>query len=119
MRSCSVLSNMYIDYHLQSFADLWVDFLLKETEERERAKNESTQDLHGADPSTAGSQISSRTSTSTAAPSGLSRWSSTLNQDQTPLLPHGNLQIEHTDAEFSTVPLSESNPQLSRLLPRY
>lgn len=104
---------------MQSFADLWVDFLLKETEERERAKNESTQDQHGADPSTAGSVISSRTSASPVAASGLSRWSSPLNQDQTPLLPHGNLQIEHTDSEFSTVPLSESNPQLSRLLPRY
>ncbi|KAK1376802.1 Golgin candidate 4 [Heracleum sosnowskyi] len=103
----------------QSFADLWVDFLLKETEERERAKNESTQDQHGADPSTAGSLSSSGTNASPVAASGLSRWSSPLNQDQTPLLPHGNLQIEHTDSEFSTVPLSESNPQLSRLLPRY
>ncbi|KAL8111266.1 golgin candidate 3 [Apium graveolens] len=103
----------------QSFADLWIDFLLKETEERERAKNESTQHQPGADPSTAGSLISSRTSPSPVAASGFSRWSSPLNKDQTPLLPHGNLQIEHTDSEFSTVPLSESNPQLSRLLPRY
>ncbi|WOG90516.1 hypothetical protein DCAR_0209760 [Daucus carota subsp. sativus] len=103
----------------QSFADLWVDFLLKETEERERAKNESAQDQHGADPGTAGSPISSRTDTVPVAASGLSRWNSPLNQEQTTLLPHGNLQIENTDSEFSTVPLSESNPQLSRLLPRY
>ncbi|KAL8121419.1 hypothetical protein AgCh_018228 [Apium graveolens] len=103
----------------QSFADLWVDFLLKETEERERAKNESIQHQPVADPSTAGSLISSRTSPSPVAASSFSRWSFPLNKDQTPLLPHGNLQIEHTDSEFSTIPLSESNPQLSRLLPRY
>lgn len=117
------------DYLSQSFADLWVDFLLKETEERERresaeAMNESKRDQNGANPNATGaaSPMSSRTNASPAATSGFSRLSSPMNQGRSPLSAHGNLfQPEHSDSEFSTVPLtsSESSTRISRMLPRY
>ncbi|KAI3444478.1 hypothetical protein Pfo_001143 [Paulownia fortunei] len=106
----------------QSFADLWVDFLLKETE---REKRESADAANGCNPD----QNSSGTTLplsdyrgTTATVSNISRPSPYLNQNQTPSYSRGNfLQREHSDSEFSTVPLtsSESNSQGSRLLPRY
>ncbi|PIN20186.1 hypothetical protein CDL12_07148 [Handroanthus impetiginosus] len=90
----------------QSFADLWVDFLLKETE---REKRES------ADAAASGSNPD-QNSTGTTPP--LPRPSPFLSQHQ---MPSYALQREPSDSEFSTVPLSssESNLQSSRLLPRY
>ncbi|KAK3004637.1 hypothetical protein RJ639_019871 [Escallonia herrerae] len=106
----------------QSFADLWVDFLLKETEERERRESaEATyapkQDQHEGSPNTTGtaSPMNDRT---TAA--GFSRLKSPPDQNQSSLPSRGNfIQSEHS--EFSTVPLtsSDSNSRMSRLFPRY
>ncbi|KAK2995825.1 hypothetical protein RJ640_006164 [Escallonia rubra] len=108
----------------QSFADLWVDFLLKETEKRERRESaEATyapkQDQHEGSPNTTGtaSPMNDRT---TAA--GFSRLKSPPDQNQSPLPSRGNfIQSEHSDSEFSTVPLtsSDSNSRMSRLFPRY
>ncbi|KAK9202260.1 hypothetical protein WN944_017470 [Citrus x changshan-huyou] len=101
----------------QSFADLWVDFLLKETEERERRESaenmaRSKEDIHGR----------SRTTAETSPPAvpGFSRSNLSPSQNLNPLSSQGNFrQLEHSDSEFSTVPLSssKSNSRLSRLLP--
>lgn len=101
----------------QSFADLWVDFLLKETEERERRESaenmaRSKEDIHGR----------SRTTAETSPPAvpGFSRSNLSPSQNLNPLSSQGNFrQLEHSNSEFSTVPLSssKSNSHLSRLLP--
>ncbi|XP_022757470.1 golgin candidate 4-like isoform X4 [Durio zibethinus] len=116
--SADVHANMASDN--QSIADLWVDFLLKETEEREKRElaedaSSSREDLHGRSPNAAGP--SSSVSDQTTAASGFSPIQSSI-----PLPSQRNFrQFEHSDSEFSTVPLtsSESGGGLSRLLPKY
>ncbi|XP_059634279.1 golgin candidate 4 isoform X2 [Cornus florida] len=109
----------------QSFADQWVDFLLKETEEKERresaeASSGSNGSQHGTspDPGTASSLHNPRTNAANSA-TGFSR----LNpQNQNQPLSYGNIQQpEQSFSEFSTLPLnsSESSSRLSRLLPKY
>lgn len=103
----------------QSFADLWVDFLLKETEERERRESaenmaRSKEDIHGRNPTTAETRL--------PAVPAFSRSNLSPSQNVNLLSSEGNFrQLEHSDSEFSTVPLSssESNSRLSRLLPKY
>ncbi|OVA18927.1 hypothetical protein BVC80_8935g27 [Macleaya cordata] len=121
----------------QSFADLWVDFLLKETEERERRElMEATAGSkgnisEGKSSSTAGSAVSVpdyRTS-NPAFSSSMRVNPSFNNQSTSPLPSRGNLQQhqpENSDTEFSTVPLTtpvfpspESSSRMSRFLPRY
>ncbi|MBA0717728.1 hypothetical protein Golax_005515, partial [Gossypium laxum] len=103
----------------QSIADLWVDFLLKETEEREKRAEDaskSNEDLNGRNPNATGPTTSA--TDQTTGGSGFSR--SSLSPSPTPSV--GNLrQYEHSDSEFSTVPLttSEGSGRLSRLLPKY
>ncbi|KAA3462223.1 golgin candidate 4-like [Gossypium australe] len=103
----------------QSIADLWVDFLLKETEEREKRAEDaskSNEDLNGRNPNATGPTTSA--SDQTTGGSGFSR--SSFSPSPTPSV--GNLrQYEHSDSEFSTVPLttSEGSGRLSRLLPKY
>lgn len=104
-----------------SFADLWVDFLLKETEERERrgsveanAAGPNQENVHERSPSAA-----EQRSSASGMPSGSSRLNSqSPNQKPSPQIFRGN--FEHADSEFSTVPLtsSESNSRFSRLLPK-
>ncbi|XP_062090555.1 golgin candidate 4-like isoform X1 [Humulus lupulus] len=117
----------------QSFADLWVDFLLKESEERERreamdAAASSGQDKEELHRSTNMAENMSppkpdnRTNSFSTA-SGFSRTSLFPSQNNTSPFPYrGNSgNSEHSDSEFSTVPLSssESNFQSNRLLNRY
>ncbi|MBA0863101.1 hypothetical protein Goshw_016712 [Gossypium schwendimanii] len=103
----------------QSIADLWVDFLLKETEEREKRAEDaskSNEDLNGRNPNATGPTTSA--ADQTTGGSGFSR--SSFSPSPTPSV--GNLrQYEHSDSEFSTVPLttSEGSGRLSRLLPKY
>ncbi|MBA0688750.1 hypothetical protein Goari_006517 [Gossypium aridum] len=103
----------------QSIADLWVDFLLKETEEREKRAEDaskSNEDLNGRNPNATGPTTSA--TDQTTGGSGFSR--SSFSPSPTPSV--GNLrQYEHSDSEFSTVPLttSEGSGRLSRLLPKY
>lgn len=112
-------ANAKIRSENQSFADLWVDFLLKETEERERRESaenmaRSKEDIHGR------SQTTSESS-SPAVP-GFSRSNLSPSQNLNPMSSKGNFrQLEHSDSEFSTVPLSssKSNSRLSRPLPEY
>ncbi|MBA0656046.1 hypothetical protein Goklo_008445, partial [Gossypium klotzschianum] len=103
----------------QSIADLWVDFLLKETEEREKRAEDaskSNEDLNGRNPNATGPTTSA--TDQTTGGSGFSR--SSFSPGPTPSV--GNLrQYEHSDSEFSTVPLttSEGSGRLSRSLPKY
>ncbi|XP_021808006.1 golgin candidate 4 isoform X1 [Prunus avium] len=110
-----------------SFADLWVDFLLKETEERERRESaddsgRSQEDSHKTPTSAQAVPMEPdhRTSTS-GTESGFSRLNLSPIQNTSPLPFRSNFRSEHSDSEFSTVPLTsaESNPYASRLLPRY
>lgn len=102
---------------LQSFADLWVDFLLTETEREKRQSNSNPDQNSTATTSPLpdyGGTTASLPSISTPIPYP--------NQNQIPSLSHGNfLRREPSDSEFSTVPLttSESSLQGSRLPPRY
>ncbi|KAL5792317.1 hypothetical protein ACOSP7_000911 [Xanthoceras sorbifolium] len=115
----------------QSIADLWVDFLLKETEERERERRESAEnmarsneDLHGRSPNASGtSPLLPDQRTSTAGPvSGFPRSNISPGQNFSPPSSGRNIRpFEHADSEFSTVPLSSSDgtSRISRLLPKY
>ncbi|XP_044494566.1 golgin candidate 4-like isoform X2 [Mangifera indica] len=121
--SAEAHSNMASDN--QSFADLWVDFLLKETEERERresAENNARpkEDIPGKSP-TAETRIPDPRTNTLVAPSGFSRSSISPNQNfDPPRAPGNSRSFDHFDSEFSTVPLSssESISRLSRLLPK-
>ncbi|KAF7139616.1 hypothetical protein RHSIM_Rhsim07G0009400 [Rhododendron simsii] len=109
----------------QSFADLWVDFLLKETEEREKresagATTASDGNQHNRSPSdtlAASPVLDPRTN----AASAFSRSSPSLNHNSPILSGRNILQSEQSESEFSTVPLnsSERTSQVSRQLPRY
>ncbi|XP_073278077.1 golgin candidate 4-like [Primulina huaijiensis] len=98
----------------QSFADLWVDFLLKENEEKEKREtnNESERDQHEGSPKATHTNLHlpnyNRGNSSTL--SNTARPSSYINQNQ--VLPsfHGNFlhREPSSDSEFSTVPLTSS-----------
>ncbi|XP_042465532.1 golgin candidate 4-like isoform X1 [Zingiber officinale] len=132
MRGSSPETSSQVASDNQSFTDLWVDFLLKETEEREKRESSDLSRLSNPqDMSTSSSGILSsvpeyatkfQSATSVSgSPSGqflASRTSSTLPSEITQ-------KINHLDAEFATVPLtssvhpSQSSVSHSRLLPRY
>ncbi|KAJ6328717.1 hypothetical protein OIU77_010409 [Salix suchowensis] len=94
----------------QSFADMWVDFLLKETEEREkRVSGQDTdrpdEDSQGRSPNTTGvgSPVPNH-GTSTPASSGPNLFPA---QNYGSLAPRGNSPpFAHADSEFSTVPFN-------------
>ncbi|XVE73792.1 hypothetical protein DITRI_Ditri11bG0146800 [Diplodiscus trichospermus] len=124
--SADVHANMASDN--QSIADLWVDFLLKETEERGKRElaedaSRSKEDLHGRSPNATGPSPSVSDQRITTTTSGFSSSSFSRTQNSGPVqASQGNFrQFEHSDSEFSTVPLtsSESSSRLSRLLPKY
>ncbi|KAF3439948.1 hypothetical protein FNV43_RR18226 [Rhamnella rubrinervis] len=98
----------------QSFADLWVDFLLKENEERER---------RGSMEDSGRSKEDSYTSPklANAAPPAPGHKATSMATNTAPFPFRGNFrQAEHPDSEFSTVPLtSENNFNSSRPLPKY
>ncbi|KAK9145192.1 hypothetical protein Sjap_005095 [Stephania japonica] len=98
--SSEASSHLHSENH--SFADLWVDFLLKETEER--GKSESTHmkledDQHLRSPSTANAGASVSNGRKANMPSLFGVGSNI----QTKLV-----QPEHLDREFSTIPLTPS-----------
>ena len=110
-------------FPFQSFADLWVDFLLKETEEREKRESagstgESMEDSHDKSPNTVAASpplSNQRLGTGTAS------ISSPANQSTGPL-PRGYFQhSEQIGSEFSTVPLTSSDRKTpsSKLFTRY
>ncbi|GAV69909.1 hypothetical protein CFOL_v3_13409 [Cephalotus follicularis] len=109
----------------QSFADLWVDYLLKETERREAVQvtDRSNEDLQGRSPIAAGSSRPQASSDRTSPGNtvfGFTRSNLSANQNFNPLPLNGNIRpFELSDSEFSTIPftLSESNSRISRLPP--
>ncbi|KAJ0054648.1 hypothetical protein Pint_00506 [Pistacia integerrima] len=124
--SAEAHSNMTSDN--QSFADLWVDFLLMETEERERRESaenmaRSKEDIPGQYPTAETSTpVPDQRTNTLGAPSGFLRSSISPSQNFDPPPARRNLRsLDHSDSEFSTVPLSssESISRLSRLLPKY
>ncbi|KAI3411221.1 uncharacterized protein J3R85_018272 [Psidium guajava] len=113
----------------QSIADLWVDFLLKETNERERRDRdgstaESAVDTSGKSPNTldtAPPSSDSRTSAAAGVPPSFSRFSPSMSQGSSPLPFQGDTRPpERYGSEFSTVPLynSDSTSWTSRAFPR-
>ncbi|CAL5400934.1 unnamed protein product [Camellia sinensis] len=94
----SAESNANMASENQSFADLWVDFLLKETEERE--KRESAEAINA-------SNGDARTN-ATGAAFSFSQLSPSPNQNSPPLSQGNIQQSDHSDSEFSTVPLTSS-----------
>ncbi|KAE9615820.1 hypothetical protein Lalb_Chr04g0259321 [Lupinus albus] len=97
----------------QSFADLWVDFLLKETEEREKKGStantgKSTEDSHDESPkNTSASPPFSKQRLGIEATTTFPTTST--NQNTSPPL-HGHFRHSgHSDSEFSTVPLTSSD----------
>ncbi|RDX75026.1 Golgin candidate 4, partial [Mucuna pruriens] len=102
----------------QSFADLWVDFLLKETEEREKKESAGSTDKSMDDSN------DKSLNTNSSPPHSNQRFSTetaSINQNISSL-PRGYFQhSEQIGSEFSTVPLtsSDSKTTSSRVLPRY
>ncbi|XP_077212441.1 golgin candidate 4-like isoform X2 [Tasmannia lanceolata] len=82
----------------QSFADMWVDFLLKETEERERRENANAAGQSRAAPIEASLN-------NARMPSIAEQRRNTSNSAST-------VHTLHSDSEFSTVPLTSSNSPL-------
>ncbi|XP_027108458.1 golgin candidate 3-like isoform X3 [Coffea arabica] len=121
--SSEASSNMRSDD--QSFTDLWVDFLLKETEEREKRESAAASkenQTNGSPSSSNNAPLSNQTAGAATAIPNFGRSSIPQDQNFTTTPPRGTiLQSESTNSEFSTVPLSISEPgtQTSRLLPRY
>ncbi|KAL0379455.1 UNVERIFIED_CONTAM: Golgin candidate 3 [Sesamum angustifolium] len=121
LRSGSAEAHTAVASDSESFADKWVDFLL----DYEQEKKESASATYSSSPdySTTGtaSPLPDHRG-NTAAVADFRRPSLHLNENTTLSPSRGTfLQHEHSDSEFSTVPLtsSESNSQSSRLLPRY
>ncbi|KGN45698.1 golgin candidate 4 [Cucumis sativus] len=114
----------------QSFADLWVDFLLKENEEREKREAEESLKLREAsqssssDVASAGSPLlDPRTKTIGSTPNpSRTGFPSHLQSTHLPFGSDFRLSRHHSDSEFSTVPLTSSsseNTYNSRPLPKY
>ncbi|XP_058737420.1 golgin candidate 3-like isoform X2 [Vicia villosa] len=109
----------------QSFADMWVDFLLKETEEREK------REMSGSTGEPMGDSRDKTTNTNSASspppPSnqrfstGNAPISSPTNQNSSPPSRGYFQHSEQIGSEFSTVPLtySDSRTTSAKLLPRY
>ncbi|KAL3536762.1 hypothetical protein ACH5RR_000128 [Cinchona calisaya] len=122
--SSEASSNMKSDD--QSFADLWVDFLLKMTEEREKRESavaSASKEDHtkGSPNSSKIAPLSDNAAGAATVASSFGRSSAFLNQNYSTTPPRGTvMQSETTDSEFSTVLLrSENSAQISRFTPRY
>ncbi|KAK4379301.1 hypothetical protein RND71_001163 [Anisodus tanguticus] len=105
----------------QSFADLWVDFLLKENE---REKSEAAEAGNGDQIKGADATPAEQRSNNAGGSFVSTRQQSSPKHNLPPLAPNSRQVIlppEQSDTEFSTVPLTpslETNYQISRL-PRY
>jgi len=111
---------------LQSFADMWVDFLLKETEEREKRGSgqedtgKSYEDLQGRSPNAAG--VGSLVPDHETSISGIAGPKFAPAQNYGPIAPRGNLPpFAQSDSEFSTVPLTslDNSSRISRLFTKH
>ncbi|KAI5598756.1 hypothetical protein BDE02_02G152800 [Populus trichocarpa] len=110
----------------QSFADMWVDFLLKETEEREKRGSgqedtgKSYEDLQGRSPNAAG--VGSPVPDHGTSISGIAGPKFSPAQNYGPIAPRGNLPpFAQSDSEFSTVSLTsfDNSSRISRLFTKH
>lgn len=110
MGGSTALASSHTSSEHQSFADLWVDFLLKETEARERREISDDAEMHSGEQSS-----SSATATRVAAPAQGARGLSGrghLTTNSSPMQASNSAFVkqyqpsEPSDAEFSTVPLT-------------
>ncbi|KAL1360515.1 hypothetical protein HN51_005915 [Arachis hypogaea] len=95
----------------QSFADLWVDFLLKETEQREMRESAGTTGTSMEDSQDTSSNTNSATSpfSNQRFSTDTSPYNSSINNKTSPL-PRGYFhQSDENGSEFSTVPLTSSD----------
>lgn len=102
----------------QSFADLWVDYLLKESEEREkRESTESTEgskgDVNGSSPSTsaAPSALPERRASSSGRPPIFSPINPSIDTSRSLYSAQSSRPYDNPASEFSTVPLTPSGKQ--------
>ncbi|WJX77476.1 hypothetical protein P8452_60781 [Trifolium repens] len=105
----------------QSFADMWVDFLLKETEQREKRElSGSTGDSMGGDSRDKNTNSGSSPLSNPRFSTGTASITSPTNQNTSPLSRGYFQHSEQIGSEFSTVPLtySDSKTNSSTLLPR-
>ncbi|KAG7025979.1 Golgin candidate 4, partial [Cucurbita argyrosperma subsp. argyrosperma] len=105
----------------QSFADLWVDFLLKETEEREKREAEASLRLQEKPQLSSPKVDATGPNGSTSDSSSRTPFPSHLQSTNRPF-GGGDIRLSrhHSDSEFSTVPLTSSeNTHNSRPLPKY
>jgi hypothetical protein len=124
---CNESANFHLKYmSLQSFADMWVDFLLKETEEREKRGSgqedtgKSYEDLQGRSPNAAG--VGSLVPDHETSISGIAGPKFAPAQNYGPIAPRGNLPpFAQSDSEFSTVPLTslDNSSRISRLFTKH
>ncbi|GAB2271766.1 hypothetical protein Dimus_006596 [Dionaea muscipula] len=112
----------------QSFADLWVDFLVKESEERERRESMQAAGRSDGDPRATSPTMDAPPSVPDNKTSEIGRPGGFLSIARPPLntsrspYDHSSLQqYEQTGSEFSTVPLtpSETSPWSSKQIPKY
>ncbi|KAK1281503.1 Golgin candidate 4 [Acorus calamus] len=82
----------------QSFADLWVDFLLKETEEKGRQENAET-------------KMPEQSVGTGATTSSISDVHLPTQHNRSHLTSNRNTPYEHAGSEFTSVPLTSSTPQ--------
>ncbi|KAG6593649.1 Golgin candidate 4, partial [Cucurbita argyrosperma subsp. sororia] len=104
-----------------SFADLWVDFLLKETEEREKREAEASLRLQKKPQLSSPKVDATGPNGSTSDSSSRTPFPSHLQSTNRPF-GGGDIRLSrhHSDSEFSTVPLTSSeNTHNSRPLPKY
>ncbi|KAG1367731.1 Golgin candidate 4 [Cocos nucifera] len=101
-------ASSHIPSENQSFADMWVDFLLKESEERERRES--------SEAARVSSSVQDRSTSSTSMQSTLEHGTKLPSTSIAPSFPtvpvagpsKQNQLFERLDAEFATIPLSPS-----------
>lgn len=104
----------------QSFADLWVDYLLKESEEREKRESiESTEgskgDGNGNNPSSpaAPSALPDRRASSSGRPPIFTSTNPSIDTSRSLYSYQSSRPYDNPASEFSTVPLTPSGKQFS------
>ncbi|XP_010924773.2 golgin candidate 4 isoform X1 [Elaeis guineensis] len=101
-------ASSHIPSENQSFADMWVDFLLKESEERERRESSEAAGVSSSvqDRSTSSTTMQSTTEHGTKLPS--TSIASCFPTVPVTSPPKQDQLFERSDAEFATIPLTPS-----------
>ncbi|XP_048493964.1 golgin candidate 4 isoform X2 [Beta vulgaris subsp. vulgaris] len=105
----------------QSFADLWVDFLLKETEEREKREfvepieGSKSAPASGSSPSTSAAQsaLPDRRGGTSGRPPIFSTTKPSIDTSRSAYTYQSSRPYDNSGSEFSTVPLTPSGKEFS------